>query len=137
MRQIADGFDKEAAEALRAGRKEEALRLFAAAEAMRERAEERDRVKRLPPRVNKRTVNSVLSTDHKVAISKGRTAAKNKLAAAARASGMSMRDLAKKVGVSVALLSMAAAGTRSLKRSVAEHVEKLTGYRVSNWPTLS
>ena len=138
-RRRAADYDAKAKAFAEAGNGKEALVWALAADTalqVAEQLEQRPRRKRLPAGVNTRTVNTVLSSDHRVAISGGR-APKNKLAAAARAAGMSMRDLAKKVGVSVALLSMAASGNRSLKRQVAEQIERLTGYRVSNWPTLA
>lgn len=138
-RRRAVDYDAKAKAFAEAGDRKEALVWALAADTalqVAEQLERRPRAKRLPAGVNKRTVNTVLSSDHRMAISGGR-APKNKLAVAARGAKMSMRDLAKKVGISVALLSMAAAGERSLKRQVAEHIERLTGYRVSNWPTLT
>lgn len=137
-RRAADYDAKAKAFAERGDGKEALVWALAADTAMQvaEQLEQRPKRKRLPANVNTRTVDNVLSSDHRVAIS-GARAPKNKLAAAARASGMSMRDLAKRVGVSVALLSLAAAGRRSIKRQIAEHIERLTGFRVSAWPNLS
>lgn len=88
-------------------------------------------------REQSRNVNKDMLAVHKVAISEGRS--KDPLAVAARKAGMSVTALAKRVGVSKALLSMARTGERTIKRSVCERIEKLTGYAASkaNWPGIT
>ncbi len=140
LRRKAADLAEQARAAFKRGDEAEAMRLVRVSWEVRDAADEREQLVksgRLLRSVNKRTVNTMLSADHRVAISKGRAPAKNKLAVAAQDAGMSMRDLAKKIRVSVALLSMAATGERSLKREKAEQIERLTGYRVANWPDLA
>ncbi|HKO84895.1 MAG TPA: helix-turn-helix transcriptional regulator [Actinomycetota bacterium] len=134
---MADELDEQARAAFRRGDEAEAMKLVRQSWVARDAADEREQaLSGLPRRVNKRTVNTVMTSAHKVAISAGR-APKNKLAAAARDAGLTMRDLAKRLGVSLALISMATRGERSIKRELALEIEKLTGYRVSNWRSLS
>jgi hypothetical protein len=60
------------------------------------------------------------------------------LVAAANAHHYTLRSLAENLGVSHALLSQARKGTRSIEKSLAEKVEKLTGFPATrgNWPKL-
>jgi hypothetical protein len=97
-------------------------------------------------REHQRTVHEMLAV-HKAKISEGRSS--DPLAAAARRAGLGgMRGLAKKLGVSVSLLSMARRGERSITRALAERVERATrtgegdaaesGFAANrrNWPDL-
>ena len=140
LRRMAAELAEQAREAFKRGDEVEAMRLVRASWEVRDAADERQQLiksGRLPGPVNKRTVNTVMTSAHKVAISAGRSSPRNKLAAAAREKGMTVRELAKKTGVSNSLLTMAAKGERSIRRDLAEQIEKLTGYRVSNWRRLS
>ena len=138
LRKRADELDELARAAFKRGDEAEAMKLVRGSWLARDAADEREQaLSRLPRRVNKRTVNSVQTSEHRVAISKARAPKKNKVAAAARESKMSLRELARKARVSPALLSMAASGKRSLKREVAERIQALTGYSIDNWPKLS
>lgn len=60
------------------------------------------------------------------------------LIVATQKAGHSLRSLAEKVGVSVALLSMARDGQRPLRFEVAKAVEDITGFAATrkNWPLL-
>lgn len=145
-RQRAEEYDAKAKKALEAGDQKEALVWVRATWAARDAAEEMERLeaeratrrrKRLPRAGAESTVNTVMTSAHKVAISAGRSSPRNKLAAAARASGITVRELARRVGVSNSLLTMAAQGERSIRRDVAEQIEKLTGFPVSSWRKLS
>jgi hypothetical protein len=138
LRRKAADLAEQARAAFKRGDEAEAMRLVRASWEVRDAADERARLiksGRLPGSVNRRTVNNVLSNAHRVAISEGR-APRNKFADAAREAGFTVRDVAKRVGVSIALLSMAANGKRSIKRELAVKIEKLTGFRVSNWAHL-
>ena len=144
-RKRAAEYDAKAKAAAEAGDQKEALVWVRATWAAQDAAEEMERMaaekpagrKRLPRAARASTVNTVMTSAHKVAISAGRSSSRNKLATAARASGMTVRDLAKRIGVSNSLLTMAAQGERSLKRELAEQIEKLTGFPVSSWRKLS
>lgn len=135
-------YDAKAKAAAEAGDQKEALVWVRATWAAQDAAEEMERMqgdkrKRLPRSAGGRSVNTVMTSAHKVAISAGRSSPRNKLAVAAREAGLTVRDLAKRLDVSIALLTMAAKGERSLRRDLAERIEKLTGYSVSNWRKLS
>lgn len=60
------------------------------------------------------------------------------LVEAANAHHYTLRSLAENLGVSHALLSQARKGTRSIEKSLAEKIEKLTGFPATrgNWPKL-
>ncbi len=94
-------------------------------------------VEGLRSREQSRSVNRDMTGVHKVAISKGRSG--DALAVAARKAGLSVTGLAKRLGVSKALLSMARKGDRSIKRPIADRIERLTGFAatVGNWPLLT
>jgi len=57
---------------------------------------------------------------------------------AANEAHYTIRSLAEKLGVSHASLSLARKGERSIERSLAEKIEKLTGFQATkgNWPKL-
>lgn len=84
--------------------------------------------------VNTSTVNTVTSEDYGVAVSRGKSPAGAPALKAAQDAGYSLRAIAKALKVSPALLSMAAAGSRSIPDELAARFEKLTGFPASKWP---
>lgn len=94
-------------------------------------------VEGLRPREHSSSVNRDMTGVHKVAISKGRSG--DALAVAARKAGMTVTGLAKRVGVSKALLSMGRTGERSIKRDVCERIDALIGFAATakNWPKIT
>lgn len=81
-------------------------------------------------------VTKVNAQEHGLATSKGR--AKDPLVKAANKADppLTLRSLATKVGVSHSLLSQARAGTKSIKRTVAEAIAAACGFAATakNWP---
>jgi hypothetical protein len=86
--------------------------------------------------VNTSTVNTVTSEDYGVAVSRGKSPADTAAPAlkAAQDAGYSLRAIAKALKISPALLSMAAAGSRSIPADLALRFEKLTGFPADRWP---
>jgi transcriptional regulator with XRE-family HTH domain len=62
----------------------------------------------------------------------------NPLAIAADKAGYTVRSLAERLGCSAPLLSQARTGKSSIKMSLAQKIEALTGYAATkaNWPDL-
>lgn len=62
--------------------------------------------------------------------------ASDPLIEAANAKGHTMRSLAEAVGVPASIISRARKGSRRIKRSAAQAIEKLTGFpaTAANWP---
>lgn len=81
-------------------------------------------------------VNTSMVSEHRVAISKGRTP-RNPFMAKVQASGLTLRSLADKLKVPVSLLSMyRTGGGRPIPRDRAERIAKLTGWPadLAHWP---
>lgn len=129
----ADALDERAREAIRRGDEDEAVTLALAAEVARGVARRLEERAGLPTRKHSRSVDREMVAAHRIAISTGRTAEGDELARAAQAAGMSLRTLAKKVGVSPGLLSRARSGEKGLRRDVADKIQRLTGYPASRW----
>lgn len=62
-----------------------------------------------------------------------------RLVAAAKAKGMSLRELARRVGSTAANLSAAHAGRRPIPRRHVDAIERLTGFPATteNWPRIT
>jgi hypothetical protein len=138
LRKLADEIDKEAEAKARAGDKEGAGKLWDMAEEARYRATQRERAAKvgaLRPR-NQRGNKKVMVNPARVRISAGADERPDELVAKANAAGYTLRSLAEAVDCSHALLSQARRGERTIKRQIAEAVEKLTGFKATkaNWP---
>lgn len=124
-----------------------AAELEATARRLRDQAAELEAAASLPDGVKARILNNsgMFSAEHKVNMSRVKLRnPRNKLAAAAHAAvkpdgtkGYSFVALAKAVGVSAALLTLAYNGDRAMPRHAAEKIEKLIGYPVTAWKRLS
>lgn len=93
-----------------------------------------DERQRLQASGHRVTVNKVDAAAHAFATSRGRSG--DALVQAANNARLTMTELAKRVGVSKAALSMARRGERKIRQDVAEHIQKLTGFKATstNWP---
>jgi hypothetical protein len=137
LRAEADARDAAGRAALTAGDARAAAVAFHQAQVCRLAADEMERLAggtSLRPPVNTSTVNTVTSEDYGVAVSRGKSPAGAPALKAAQDAGYSLRAIAKALKVSPALLSMAAAGTRSIPDELAARFEKLTGFPASKWP---
>lgn len=113
---------------------------FNQAQVRRLAAEELERLgaKALPTVRNQSTVTrQMMTSEHRVAISKGRSDPKDELSRLARAKKMSLRGLAREAGIGWTLFQLARKGERDMPTRVAERIRDLTGYPVSRWLRLS
>lgn len=132
LRRRADDLDRQGEAKLATGAKDEAAALFTAAESHREVADEMDRLRRRDQRGNpKGMVNAA-----RVRMSAGADKNPDELVAKANAAGYTLRSLAETVKLSHSVMSMARRGRRSIRRAVAEDIERLTGFKAikANWP---
>jgi hypothetical protein len=88
-----------------------------------------------------RVIDSQMTPEHRIAISKGHATNDNRrVVESIAAAGFTQTSLARKLGISQALLSQNLAGTKGTPQSRADRVEALTGGRLratrANWPLL-
>ena len=133
FRSAAASLDEEAVTLARSGQIVEAAKRAMEAERLREAAEA---LEALQPQTKHGKKRGMADTDTiALRMAQGRRS-KSKLSEAALAAGFTLRSLGEAVGVSHAQLSSAHAGRFTIQESVAQHVEKLTGFAASkkNWP---
>jgi hypothetical protein len=135
LNRVAEEFDKKELEATKeAGRPPGAQQAGKGA----------DGAQSLPEPVSGSNVIRMLTPEHVLAISKGRAKKHrepNPLLAAAQASGMSLRGLARAVEkrvhrpVPISRITMARRGVRPIDGDIARAIEELTGFRATakNW----
>ncbi len=81
------------------------------------------------------TVVASMETDHRLAISKGRSSSGDKkFNAALAAAGYSITSLAERLKVDKSTLSRYRNGRRKTPREVADRVSKLIGWPADSWP---
>jgi hypothetical protein len=122
------------AEREREALRRETLHRLTRIEVLEQAAEELERRERLHQRVQDSTVPSMDTQAHALATSKGRS--ESALAKAANKRGMTIRALAAELGVRHSMLTMAAAGDRPIKRSIADKIADRIGFAATaaHWP---
>lgn len=150
LREKADAYEAEAWAAMNADNETAAQTAFRKAAWCRRMADDleaedtaarrHDGEARLPAgRRRARVVSTtpMLTAEHKVQLSALKTSKGNRLATAARKAGYSLRGLAKEVGVSSGLMTLAYNGDRAMPLAAAEKIQKLTGFPVTSWKRIS
>ena len=134
LRRLAAEYDARAKAAIEAGDDKEALVMFRAASSARRVADQLER-ESLPRRDQRGNKKQVLSAA-RVRISAGADASPDELVVKANDAGYTLRSLAEAVKCSHVLLSQARRGKRSIRRSIVDDIEKLTGFKATkaNWP---
>jgi DNA-binding transcriptional regulator YdaS (Cro superfamily) len=87
-----------------------------------------------------RVIDSQMTPEHRIAISKGHTAKSNRAAGLITEAGFTQTSLAEALGISQALLSQNLSGAKGTPQSRADRAQELTKGRLratkANWPRL-